>query len=263
MENFDIAQNVLTSSLESAGSAMQEYNTYLEGIEAKTNQFKAAFEALSTTVVNSDFLKGIIEFGTKAISVLDNIIQSLGGIGSALLIISGIIASLNLSGTISLLGKIGVTIKNIASGIFNSSFVKGLQAIPAGLTAITTKSKAAASAFHMLGGATSVATVGLTALVAVIGIAIAIYQNYKQKIEEARQAAEDAANSHNELAASMDEYKTKIISLREELDKGNLSEEEAYNKRKELISIQDELISRFGKEAEGISLVTGEIKQSD
>ena len=57
----------------------------------------------------------------------------------------------------------------------------------------------------------------------------------------------------------MDEYKTKIISLREELDKGNLSEEEAYNKRKELISIQDELISRFGKEAEGISLVTGEI----
>ena len=37
MENFDIAQDALNSSLESAGSAMKEYNTYLEGIEAKTN----------------------------------------------------------------------------------------------------------------------------------------------------------------------------------------------------------------------------------
>lgn len=259
MENFDIAQDALNSSLESAGSAMQEYNTYLEGIEAKTNQFKAAFESLSLTIINSDFLKVIIELGTKVISVLDNIIQSVGGIGNALLLISGLIVSLNLSGTISLLSKIGVIIKNIASGLFNSSFVKGIQAIPVGLTAITTKSKAAASAFYMLGGATSVATVGLTALVAVIGIAIVAYQNYKQKIEEARQAAEDAANYHNELVSSLEDYKDKIIELRGEIDSGNLSEEEAYNKRKELIAIQEELIEKFGAEAEGIHLVTGEI----
>ena len=95
MENFDIAQNVLTSSLESAGSAMQEYNTYLEGIEAKTNQFKAAFEALSTTVVNSDFLKGIIEFGTDAISVLDKIVQTLGLIPSLIGSIGAVLGGLN------------------------------------------------------------------------------------------------------------------------------------------------------------------------
>lgn len=264
MENFDIAQDALNSSLESAGSAMQEYNTYLEGIEAKTNQFKAAFEALSLTVINSDFLKGIIEFGTGAITVLDGIIEKLGGMGNALMLVASALVFLNLKSATALFTRLfsvissGFGIIPKLKSMFETLALAWMEGKSAGGGFITTL-KGAATALTGTASAATIATGAITAVVAVIGIAIAIYQNYKQKIEEARQAAEDAANSHNELAASMDEYKTKIISLREKLDKGNLSEEEAYNKRKELISIQDELISRFGKEAEGISLVTGEI----
>ena len=264
MENFDIAQDALNSSLESAGSAIQEYNTYLEGIEAKTNQFKAAFEALSLTVINSDFLKGIIEFGTGAITVLDGIIEKLGGMGNALMLVASALVFLNLKSATALFTRLfnvissGFGIIPKLKSMFETLALAWMEGKSAGGGFITTL-KGAATALTGTASAATIATGAITAVVAVIGIAIAIYQNYKQKIEEARQAAEDAANSHNELAASMDEYKTKIISLREELDKGNLSEEEAYNKRKELISIQDELISRFGKEAEGISLVTGEI----
>lgn len=264
MENFDIAQDALNSSLESAGSAMKEYNTYLEGIEAKTNQFKAAFEALSLTVINSDFLKGIIEFGTGAITVLDGIIEKLGGMGNALMLVASALVFLNLKSATALFTRLfnvissGFGIIPKLKSMFETLALAWMEGKSAGGGFITTL-KGAATALTGTASAATIATGAITAVVAVIGIAIAIYQNYKQKIEEARQAAEDAANSHNELAASMDEYKTKIISLREELDKGNLSEEEAYNKRKELISIQDELISRFGKEAEGISLVTGEI----
>lgn len=264
MENFDIAQDALNSSLESAGSAMKEYNTYLEGIEAKTNQFKAAFEALSLTVFNSDFLKGIIEFGTGAITVLDGIIEKLGGMGNALMLVASALVFLNLKSATALFTRLfnvissGFGIIPKLKSMFETLALAWMEGKSAGGGFITTL-KGAATALTGTASAATIATGAITAVVAVIGIAIAIYQNYKQKIEEARQAAEDAANSHNELAASMDEYKTKIISLREELDKGNLSEEEAYNKRKELISIQDELISRFGKEAEGISLVTGEI----
>lgn len=264
MENFDIAQDALNSSLESAGSAMKEYNTYLEGIEAKTNQFKAAFEALSLTVFNSDFLKGIIEFGTGAITVLDGIIEKLGGMGNALMLVASALVFLNLKSATALFTRLfnvissGFGIIPKLKSMFETLALAWMEGKSAGGGFITTL-KGAATALTGTASAATIATGAITAVVAVIGIAIAIYQNYKQKIEEARQVAEDAANSHNELAASMDEYKTKIISLREELDKGNLSEEEAYNKRKELISIQDELISRFGKEAEGISLVTGEI----
>lgn len=264
MENFDIAEEALQSSLGSAGSAMEEYNTYLEGIEAKTNQFKAAFEALSTTVIESDFLKGIIEFGTNAITVLDNIIQKLGGMGNALTLAASAIALLNLKSATALFTKLFNVISS-GFGIIPKlvNLFKNLSAAwalgkEAGGGFITTL-KGAATALTGTASAATIATGAITAVVAVIAIAVMAYKNYKQKIEEARQAAEDAANSHNELAASMEDYKTQITSLREELDKGNLSEEEAYNKRKELIAIQDELIARFGKEAEGINLVTGEI----
>ncbi len=86
----------------------------------------------------------------------------------------------------------------------------------------------------------------------------------KQLREESIQAAQKSAQAYQESADSVDEYKDKITELRKEIDSGNLSEEEAYNKRQELISIQETLIEMFGEEAAGINLVTGEInKQID
>ncbi len=86
----------------------------------------------------------------------------------------------------------------------------------------------------------------------------------KQLREESIQAAQESAQAYQESADSVDEYKDKITELRKEIDSGNLSEEEAYNKRQELISIQETLIEMFGEEAAGINLVTGEInKQID
>lgn len=81
----------------------------------------------------------------------------------------------------------------------------------------------------------------------------------KQLREESIQAAQESAQAYQESADSVDEYKDKITELRKEIDSGNLSEEEAYNKRQELISIQETLIEMFGDEAEAINLVTGEI----
>lgn len=264
MENFDIAQNALNSSLNSAGSAMKEYETYLGGLEAKTNQFKAAFEALSTTVFNSDFLKGIVELGTQAITVLDKIIQSLGGMGNALVIVASALTLLNLKSATGLFVKLfnvitsGFGIIPKITSLFETLQLCWMEGKAAGGGFITTL-KGASSALAGTVAPATAATAAITAVVAVIAIAIAAYKNYKQKIEEARQAAEDAANSHNELVSSLEDYKDKIIELRGEIDSGNLSEEEAYNKRKELIAIQEELIEKFGAEAEGIHLVTGEI----
>lgn len=264
MENFDIAQNALNSSLNSAGSAMKEYETYLGGLEAKTNQFKAAFEALSTTVFNSDFLKGIVELGTQVITVLDKIIQSLGGMGNALVIVASALTLLNLKSATGLFVKLfnvitsGFGIIPKITSLFETLQLCWMEGKAAGGGFITTL-KGASSALAGTVAPATAATAAITAVVAVIAIAIAAYKNYKQKIEEARQAAEDAANSHNELVSSLEDYKDKIIELRGEIDSGNLSEEEAYNKRKELIAIQEELIEKFGAEAEGIHLVTGEI----
>lgn len=81
----------------------------------------------------------------------------------------------------------------------------------------------------------------------------------KEATREAQQAAKDASQSYLEAGKSLEEYKTKIAELREEIDSGNLSEEEAYEKRKQLISIQDEVVDRIGNEAKAFDILKGSL----
>ncbi len=108
--------------------------------------------------------------------------------------------------------------------------------------------------------ATNPMTWVMAATAAVMGL-VQAFRNHKQEQEEARQAASEAAGTYNEMADSISDYKEKIIELRAEIDAGNLSESDAYAKRKELLGIQQELIDKFGEEAEGINLVTGAVNE--
>lgn len=79
--------------------------------------------------------------------------------------------------------------------------------------------------------------------------------------KDRRKAAIQAAETLDEENQSLKEQEERIKKLREELAKGTLSEEEAYNARKELIEIQDKLKSSYGTEAEGIDLVNGGLEE--
>ena len=50
----------------------------MEGLEAKIQQFKAAWQELSIAFLDSDFLKGLVDFGTSAVTVLTKIIDAVG-----------------------------------------------------------------------------------------------------------------------------------------------------------------------------------------
>ena len=76
--------------------------------------------------------------------------------------------------------------------------------------------------------------------------------------------AADAAKELKESENSIDEYKSKINELKAALDSGNLSQTEAQDKRRELMSIQDELIQKYGSEQTAIQNVTDSIhRQTD
>lgn len=51
-------------------------------------------------------------------------------------------------------------------------------------------------------------------------------------------------------ADNIDSYKTKIESLRETMSDSSSSIEDVTNARQELLSIQDEIIAKYGAEAE-------------
>lgn len=66
------------ASINSAGSAMQEQERWMESLEAKTQQLEAAFQSLSSTVFDSDFLKILVDSGITLTNVLDTVIDKIG-----------------------------------------------------------------------------------------------------------------------------------------------------------------------------------------
>lgn len=84
MENFDIARQALDVSMNSEGSAMQEHEKYMESIEAKVNQLKAAWEGLSNSFFDSGFIKGAIDGLTKFVGIIDTLISKFGTIPTLL-----------------------------------------------------------------------------------------------------------------------------------------------------------------------------------
>ena len=99
------------------------------------------------------------------------------------------------------------------------------------------------------------------AITAAINIAFKAITSIIERQENLRQAALDASTALNEQTSSINNYKEQITSLYESLDAGNLSEQEAYDVRKQLISIQDELVDKYGSEAAGIDLVNGKLDE--
>lgn len=75
-------QEALQASLGSEGYAMEEQAQWLESLEAKVQQFNAAFQALSVTVLDSGLLKWFVDFGTGSVQALDAIVDKLGSLGT-------------------------------------------------------------------------------------------------------------------------------------------------------------------------------------
>lgn len=82
-EAFESIQN-------SAGSAIKEQEKWMESIQAKIAQFKASFQNLSTSVIDSDFFKGVVDGGTAALNILTEFIDSFGVLIPLLTTASGI-----------------------------------------------------------------------------------------------------------------------------------------------------------------------------
>lgn len=64
IENFDVAEQALITSMNSLGSATQENEKFLDSIAGHINKLTVAYENLSTTVIDSDLVKFGVDFLT-------------------------------------------------------------------------------------------------------------------------------------------------------------------------------------------------------
>lgn len=85
MQNFDIArESVDTAENKSVGSAERELENWNKGIEASLSHFKSQFQAFSTSMIDSDLFKGIVDGGTAALNVVTQLIDTIGVIPTIL-----------------------------------------------------------------------------------------------------------------------------------------------------------------------------------
>lgn len=77
-------------------------------------------------------------------------------------------------------------------------------------------------------------------------------------------ANQKLVESTEELKSNTDEiedYKEKVLSLRESLDSGTLSFEEQENVRESLMKIQDEMINKYGKEIKQVDILKSSVDE--
>lgn len=85
MQNYDTAMKYMDESMDSSGQSLEKFKSYQNSLTGSIEDFKNSFQTLSTTVVGSDILTGIVDGGTAALDVLDQLVSTLGTIPTLLM----------------------------------------------------------------------------------------------------------------------------------------------------------------------------------
>lgn len=238
MQSGELLVDVYNTAETSAGSAYREQSKYMESLSAKINELKENAVLLWQTIINEDDFGNMIEFLSKTVSGINEVIDSCGGITPVLsLILSGLVAIKALKiadGIIS----IGTNVSNLGKSMV--SLVTGLKSTVAGMTAMKT------------------AVTGLTGVVGILGVTVSglIMLQNKHKQEQ-----EDIARANRELADSYTEETNGIKEVIGQYSKIYSSTDDTVNKKQELSILQDKLISDYGLEKDAIDLVNGSYEE--
>lgn len=260
LENFNVAEDVVKTAANSAGSALKENEKYLDSINGKIAEFKATFEELSMTLIDSDFVKQVIELGTGLLNVLNvlaKVIDKVGGLNTVLYVTVGILATIKADAIKTfLVTTLPGAIAKVTSAI--STFVAGFKQLPTVIKAMNSQTALAVPGtsklsvvLKTLGISASTAQIAVGALMAVLTAAIIIYQAHKRAQEELRQEAITAANAAAEESNELAELTNKYIDLTSAMQDGNDVSED-------LLSVKDQLIKKLDLESDKVKELVGD-----
>lgn len=101
LNDFSTAEKVIEKTADSAGSASEENEKYLESIQGRIAQFKASFETLSKSVINSDLVKFAVDSGTLILDILTKITDTLGALPTLLSATGAALSATNIKSILS------------------------------------------------------------------------------------------------------------------------------------------------------------------
>ena len=182
IKNFDMYSEMLDQVKDSAGSADQEVSIMLTSWESKANILQNTWTEFIANTLDTDWIKGLLD----AITWL---IEGFGDLGNAILVFSGILATIKLPSIVSAFTKFGTSVSNLIK--YFPLLISNTEA------------------YNLVTGSTatvaSAAQVAIGALTAAITIGIIAFNKYKQKQEESWKASIEAGNAAAEEARSLEE----------------------------------------------------------
>lgn len=229
-----------------SGGAIYAFIKNLDSLD-NLGKFSNVVEIFKQIDKNKEFFNGD-EYKNTAIKILGKLDLSKA--------IEGL-KSVNIEGDelTNILNKMGFSAEEIAEalGDVGSAGTKS--------ASIISKMK---SGYQGLATSIGVSTTELTAFLGVAAGVFVIYQGwrlYNQYIEECVESANTAASALLEENKTLEDQKARVEELRTALDSGNLSEEESYNTKSQLLSIQQSLVGTYGEQAAGIDVVNGKLEE--
>lgn len=274
LENFSLAEDVVTESANAAGSALAENEKYLDSIAGKISEFNATFQEFSITLINSEFVKGVVEFGTGILDVLTalaKVIDTVGGLNTVLKVTLGIIIAMNTGSIAKFLTGLIKPIKSIGTALMavKAAGIGWGQA----MTNAFMQATAGATAFQVSLGVIGIA---FAAISAVVGIVTAAYNHFHKSNEELIQDAEDLKNAYNDAFSDISGNLSTLRGLEDEFyelsrgvdDYGNnisLTADE-YERYREIVGtivgISPSLVAGYDKEGNAIANKNGLLERS-
>ena len=277
LENFSVAEEAITTSANSAGSALAENEKVLESIQGKLNIMKATFETLSQNFIGSDIVKFVVDMGTGLMELINGILKvvdALGGlktilitVGATLLITKGgLIAYKAALLGVAAVEKIVTFFIGLKNGILNiiniiPNAITAWQAYAAGIVSANTAIQASIPVIGLV-------LVAISAVVAGISLFSGKTEETKKSVEELEKELEelsDAVKSSAEEFRSLKQNAEEIIPRYAELAEGvdrygnniSLSDKEF----EEFISLNNQLGEMFpdlvaGYDSNGVAILT-------
>ena len=230
MNNWEGVTRAMAYAEQSAGSAAKEQERYLASVEGKLASLKNSWQELSTTTLDSDVVKGVLDLANAFVKLMN----ATGG----------------LIPTLGLLAAAIITVKTVSKIDWATDFQFKITGIASAFKATQLAATGAAGA--MVAFKISVAAV--TAVVSLLVMAIsAVNAAQQQAIANAQSAADKAKTQSEKIKDLVDQYR--------ELSEAQSAEGWTAEQRKKVETIQSSITSLVGEEAKNLDLVNGKLDE--
>lgn len=118
IQNWSTVEDVIESTKNATGSADAENAKHLDSIEGKMQQFQATFQSLSTSILDSGFVKGTIGAGSGILGFFNTLIDKLGVLPGLIAPVTSLLLSMNGKSIIGGKGESGENTLD-GSGLFS------------------------------------------------------------------------------------------------------------------------------------------------